>query len=124
LNLLRLSGVGPGDMEALGEKALPQGHIDILIKERTPLGSPRIIAVEVKMGQARPEHVEQLWGYKAELGPDCIGGALIVGEVPTKVHQVAQAKGIAIVRYHFDLQDEPLTFAQLCGALKLEMGRQ
>jgi len=38
----------PRAFEALGEKALPEGHVDILVKESTPKGLSRKIIVEVK----------------------------------------------------------------------------
>lgn len=40
------------DFEVLGEKALPEGHIDLLIKDRVPKGYSRRVIVEVKTGKA------------------------------------------------------------------------
>ena len=38
------------DFEILAEKALPEGHIDILIKDSTPIGRSRQFILQVKTG--------------------------------------------------------------------------
>jgi hypothetical protein len=63
--------------EILGEKALPEGHIDILIKESTPTGLSRKIVVEVKTGGVKNQDIDQLCGYLKEIGKECLAGLLI-----------------------------------------------
>ena len=58
------------DFEVLGEKALPQGHVDILIKEAVPIGIAKKILVEVKLGQARLRDLIQLRNYQTEFGAE------------------------------------------------------
>lgn len=58
-----LSGLGDlhaEDFEVLGEKALSEGYIDILIKDRSPLGRSRKIIVETKLNRVQCNDVDQL----------------------------------------------------------------
>ena len=50
-------GIKAESFEVLGEKALTQGHIDLLLKERTPKGTSNKIPIEVKTKGATPEDV-------------------------------------------------------------------
>jgi hypothetical protein len=52
-----LNNLQAKDFEVLGEKALPEGHIDILIKDRTPAGYNRKIVIEVKTGNAKSQDI-------------------------------------------------------------------
>lgn len=65
------------DLEVLGEKALPVGHIDIFIKERVPIGESRNIMIEVKSGKATRKDFEQLEDYLRESGSECLKAVLI-----------------------------------------------
>jgi hypothetical protein len=65
------------DLEVLGEKALPVGHIDIFIKERVPIGESRNIMIEVKAGKATKRSFEQLEEYLRESGSECLRAVLI-----------------------------------------------
>ncbi|WP_216585157.1 endonuclease NucS domain-containing protein [Methanotorris igneus] len=67
----------PQDFEILGEKALPEGHVDIFIKEKHPKGTSKKIVIEVKRNSAKNEDFEQLKKYMDELGNECMGGILI-----------------------------------------------
>jgi hypothetical protein len=48
LRRVSFEGTRAGELEILGEKALPEGHIDLLLKKRVPLGSGLKIPIEVK----------------------------------------------------------------------------
>jgi len=65
------------DLEVLGEKALPVGHIDIFIKERVPIGESRNIMIEVKARKAAKRDFEQLEEYLRESGSECLRAVLI-----------------------------------------------
>ncbi len=67
----------PDELEILGEKALPEGHIDLLIKESTPIGMTRKIIIEVKLGRANNNDFNQLEKYLSEFGKECLKGVLI-----------------------------------------------
>lgn len=73
-NLSGLNNLQAKDFEVLGEKALPEGHIDILIKDSIPTGFSRTIIVEVKLKKAHPQDIVQLKNYVNELGNECAGG--------------------------------------------------
>ena len=51
LNLISVYDLDVKRLEVLGEKALPEGHVDILIKEAIPIGLSKKIVLEVKDGQ-------------------------------------------------------------------------
>lgn len=70
------------NFEVLGEKALPEGHIDIFIKNKHPNTTTNKLIVEVKIGKAQSSDLKQLVGYVDELGKECKGGILICRETP------------------------------------------
>ncbi|HEX2715356.1 MAG TPA: hypothetical protein VHM88_24515 [Candidatus Acidoferrales bacterium] len=76
---LNLAGAQASALEILGEKALTQGHIDLLLKQRIPLGSALKIPIEVKMSWAQPDDLSQLRGYMDELG-ECPIGILVAAD--------------------------------------------
>lgn len=120
-NAIRFSGISAGELEVLGEKALPQGHIDILLKRRTPLGSDPKIPVEVKTKKALPKDVTQLCGYMSELHGECPFGILMAADFHKAVITVAKNSNVELVRYSLDgrLKD-PATFDELRQALVLQ----
>jgi len=67
----------PTDFEVLGEKALPEGYVDIFIKLKHPTGSNKYLLVEIKTGRAQRKDMTQLRDYMDELGSEVIGGVLI-----------------------------------------------
>jgi len=66
------------DFEVLGEKALPEGYVDIFIKLKHPTGSNKYLLVEVKTGRAQRKDIDQLRDYMRELGSEVVGGVLIL----------------------------------------------
>lgn len=121
LSRLNLAGVQASALEILGEKALTQGHIDLLLKQRVPLGSALKIPIEVKTKRAQPEDVAQLRGYMDELPDECPIGVLVAADFSK--HTVAKAadKQIKLVRYtlNADLKKTP-TFEEIYQSLTLE----
>jgi hypothetical protein len=109
-------------MEVLGEKALPQGHIDLLLKQRVPLGSTSKIPIEVKMSKAQPEDISQLQGYMDELREDCAIGLLIAADFGKRALREAAETKIRLVRYTLksDLKQTP-TFEEISEGLNLEL---
>jgi hypothetical protein len=101
---LLLSSMGVSDlaaeaMEALGEKAFPEGHVDILIKEAMPQGRSRMSIIEVKTGAASKGDVAQLQGYMRELGPECLAGVLIAKKIPKSLP--CDRPSIILAEYEF-----------------------
>jgi len=102
----------------LSEKALPQGHVDILIKEAVPIGIAKKIVVEVKLGRANKASIEQLRSYMAELGEECVAGVLIAENVPKRIKE----EGIHFFKYEFGEIElkQPHSFEKLLSMLKLK----
>lgn len=121
LSGLNLTDVQADALEILGEKALMQGHIDLLLKQRIPLGSSPKIPIEVKTHRAQMRDVVQLGHYMEELLGECPLGVLIAASFSTEVLQNASRAGIRPVRYTLavDLSHKP-TFEEIYQSLTLE----
>jgi len=109
------------ELEVLGEKAIPQGHIDILLKRRVPVGSDFKIPIEVKTKKALPKDLSQLLGYMNELRGECPIGMLIANEFHKQVMQSARKLNVRLVRYSLaDKVGNAPTFEELHQSLRLE----
>lgn len=119
-----LDNLSATDFEVLGEKALPEGHIDILIKEKYPCGSCKKIVVEVKKAKIREKDIDQVLRYMEELGDECIKGILI-GEGSSRKKQLAKLleitkdNNIEIYIYELDKDKQKYTFDELFSNLSL-----
>ncbi len=114
--------MAPDELEVLGEKALPEGFADLLIKEATPAGMSRKILLEVKTSTASPRDVEQLRYYMTTIGQECMGAALIASGFPRKALRQLGYNGITALQYEWDQLDmraNPATFEQLVQSLRL-----
>lgn len=111
-NICKFNHLKANDFEVLGEKALPEGHIDILIKDSVPTGYSRKIILEVKLNKAELKDVKQLENYVKELGKDeCLGGVLIAKEFSKKVLQSCSTVGIKCFTYTFDQVDKTQVYS-------------
>jgi len=117
---LGIPEVAAADLEILGEKALPQGHVDILVKQRVPLGSAPKIPIEVKTMEAKEKDLYQLRGYMDELAGECPTGILLAADFGKRVLAKATNIGVQLVRYNLnvDLKMTP-TFQEIRGSLSL-----
>lgn len=106
-----LNNFQANDFEILGEKALPEGHIDILIKDRIPTGYSRKIIVEVKTGTAKSQDIVQLKNYLRGIDQEYILGILIARDFPPKIQQEANNKGIKCLSYSFGQIDRSLSYS-------------
>ena len=108
------------ELEVLGEKALSEGHVDILIKDRVPIACARKIAVEVKLRRAQKRDLMQLRGYMDELGDECLLGALIAETFPRTLVWEAEKHNVRLVRYELPLNwQSPKSFSEILNALRL-----
>jgi len=89
------------DFEVLGEKALSEGYIDILIKDRMPVGYSMKIILEIKTGNAKYKDIEQVQNYIREMGPECIAGVLIAQKFSKKLKEECESIGIKPFIYTF-----------------------
>jgi hypothetical protein len=122
LSRLSFDGIRAGELEVLGEKALPEGHIDLLLKQRVPLGSGLKIPIEVKTKTAQPKDLEQLRAYMDELRGECPIGILIAGDFNKRVIGGAKNGTVKLVRYalNADLM-KAQTFEEIHEGLSLEV---
>lgn len=110
----------PERLEVLGEKALQEGHLDILIKESIPMGLSRNIVIEVKANDAVSRDVLQLAKYKSELGQECLGAILIARKFRRKVEETSKTQGVFLGAFDIDFDDsEGMPFAKLLQAFHL-----
>jgi RecB family endonuclease NucS len=120
LSTIGFENLAADELEVLGEKALSQGHVDILIKDRVPIAHARKIAVEVKLHKAQPRDLRQLKGYMDELGDECIGGVLIARDFSKTVPREAAKHQVRLVCYELNLDSKSLyTFAEILSNLRL-----
>lgn len=116
-----IGGVDASRMEVLGEKAFPEGHIDLLIKEAMPIGISRKVVVEVKLGAAVSKDIEQLRGYANQLGAECVGAALVARSFGKRVYGRARAQGVSCFRFALEgLDEEAVPFDRLLETFKVE----
>ena len=119
LNEISINDIETSKLEVLSEKAIPQGHIDLLIKEAVPLGKSKIIIIEVKVGKAGKRDFQQLYHYREEFGPECIGAILIGKDFSKKA--VKSFDG-TIIPVTYNLQtnlEKPITFEEMLNSLEL-----
>ncbi|MGH9729582.1 MAG: hypothetical protein ACRD4V_13475 [Candidatus Acidiferrales bacterium] len=107
-------------LEILGEKAFPQGHVDLLLKQRVPLGTAMKIPIEVKVNRGQPDDLLQLRGYMDEIGRECPMGILIATDFGKQTREAPDTR-IKFVRYKLasDLRQTP-TFEEIYRGLTLE----
>jgi hypothetical protein len=107
--------------EVLGEKALAEGHIDIIIKEAIPIGLASKIIVEVKTGVAKVQDINQLSTYVDEMGKECLVGVLIASDFSKKILQEAKRQRISTFVYGLGMIESgiPFTFDELKQSLQL-----
>ncbi len=120
LAMVGLDHLDAEDLEVLGEKALSEGHVNILIKDRVPIAHACKIAVEVKLRGAQPKDLKQLKGYMDELGDECIGGVLIAETFSRNLVREAEKHGIRLIRYQLSLDwQSPRSFGEILNSLSL-----
>ncbi|MCR6624469.1 MAG: endonuclease NucS [archaeon YNP-LCB-024-027] len=109
------------EFEILGEKALPEGFVDVFIKLKHPQGSNIYLLVEVKTGRAGRNELEQLKSYVREFGNECRGGILIAKEFSKK--NIKTNRNILLIKYEFEQisKDEEYSYDQLMQKLNFEI---
>jgi hypothetical protein len=114
---LKLSDLKEIEFEVLGEKALAEGHIDLLIKEARPRGKMKQIILEIKSGKAGSDDAEQLTKYIKDIGEECIAGVLIASKFSK---DIKEDKNLRFVEYTIDTDlKEPQSFDDMLRAIKL-----
>lgn len=116
-------------IEVLSEKALPEGHIDLLLKEAVllenavPVTNTTKIPIEVKLSKATKQDLMQLQGYINELrkSDECPCGILIAADFSKRLVEEARRSQIHTVRYQVKIDlNSPQTFDDIVGSLVLE----
>lgn len=107
------------EIEILGERALPEGHLDLLVKDARPVGKSLQLPIEVKLNRASPEDVEQLRAYVEQLHPECPGGVLIAERISGTVEGTDDIAFLEASISEVDM-DEPQTLERMDESLELE----
>ncbi len=119
LEKIKIDELDSNNLEILGEKALPEGHVDLLIKEAIPIGLSRNIVIEVKLGKAIEKDFQQLENYVREFGDECLKGVLIAKLFSPKLKE--KFKDVSKIVYSLgDFDSQPKSFEELANLLKLE----
>lgn len=121
LENLAITEVNYKTLEVLGEKALPQGHVDILMKEAMPMGTSKKIVIEVKLSKVSNKDLEQVKSYMGELGKECISGILIAKDFQKKIISKSKDYNINLIKYNLMKLKEKFTFNDLKENLKFEI---
>jgi hypothetical protein len=121
LNKLNLHEFAIHEFEVLGEKALPEGYVDILVKEARPKGEVKQIIIEVKLGRGTKSDVEQLNSYVGEIGEECLAGVLVAKHGPRKI-KVENGR-IHLMGYEFEGINlgVPQTFDELLSKVRVSL---
>jgi hypothetical protein len=106
-------------LEVLSEKAFPEGHIDLLVKEATPMGISRKVVIEVKRRAGVKAEVQQLARYRATLGAECVGAILISAGSSQRTREFAREEGVAIREYALDFPQDPAPFPELLTRFRI-----
>lgn len=106
------------DVEILGERALPEGHVDLLIRDSEPVGRATNIPIEVKLNRCSEEDLKQLAGYIEQLEPESPGGILLAETIP---REFETPENVVTVRASFEGIDmgNPQPFEDMLEALQL-----
>lgn len=107
------------DLEVLSEKAFPEGHVDLLIKEATPRGLSRKVVVEVKRRAAARKDIDQLAKYRQTLGEECVGAILLTGATSKRARQLASDAGVIALQYELEFPDSPAQFDDLVKLFRI-----
>lgn len=108
------------EFEILGEKALPEGFVDIFIKLKHPAGRNKYILVEIKTGKAQKKDINQLKSYLGELNSEVVGGVLIARDFSKSLVNEPE---VLPVKYYFSQlnKNSEYTYEKLINLLKLEV---
>ncbi|MCL0064012.1 hypothetical protein M1N83_02240 [Dehalococcoidia bacterium] len=123
LQMIEINNIPPQDLEILGEKAFPEGHIDILIKEAIPIGISRKVIIEVKTNAVNESDLTQLRSYAQEIKEECIAAVLIARKFSPAMVKKSKEEQIKSITYTFDqldLLNGIYTFEGLLKSLRLE----
>lgn len=119
IRLTGLSQLFDKDIEVLGERALPEGHLDLLVKDAEPVGNSIQLPIEVKLNRCDDSHLDQLRGYIEQLEPECPGGVLIAETIP-RDFDVPDDVSLIRVKFEDINMGEPQPMEKMQNALKLE----
>ncbi|HOV53553.1 MAG TPA: endonuclease NucS [Fervidobacterium sp.] len=112
----------PEEFEILGEKAIPEGYVDIFVKLKHPIAINKYILIEVKTNKAGKKDLQQLKGYLSEFENDSsVNGILIAKDFSKK--NMPKGENTLLIRYSFnDLNvNGEYSYEELLERIELEI---
>lgn len=109
------------DFDVIGEKALPEGYVDLFLKQRHPVGTDSYILIEIKTRKASKKDFEQLQKYLGYVEEEAKAAILIARDFPKSLKDYISSPLIKAYRYSFDSisSDRVYTFDELLEKLTL-----
>ncbi|HOM74343.1 MAG TPA: endonuclease NucS [Fervidobacterium sp.] len=113
---------GAEDFEILGEKAIPEGYVDIFLKLKHPVGTNKYILIEVKTNKAGEKDLDQLRGYLSEFENDSSANGILIAKDFSKKNMTKDNR-ILSIKYSFeDLNvDGEYSYEELLEKMELEI---
>jgi len=109
------------DFDVIGEKALPEGYVDLFLKQKHPVGTDSYVLIEVKTGKAIRKDFKQLQKYLSYVKEEARAAVLVARDFPKSFKDYISSPLIKAYRYSFDSisSDRLYTFDELVGKLTL-----
>jgi len=113
---------GAEDFEILGEKAIPEGYVDIFLKLKHPVGTNKYILIEVKTNKAGEKDLDQLRGYLSEFENDSSANGILIAKDFSKKN-MTKCENTLLIKYSFDdLNDDgEYSYEELLEKMELEI---
>ncbi len=90
------------NFDVIGEKALPEGYVDLFLKQKHPVGTDSYILIEVKTGKASRKDFEQLQKYLSYVEGEAKAAILVARDFPKSFKDYISSPLIKAYRYSFD----------------------
>ena len=121
LSTMGLTEMASCSLEVLGETALPEGQVDVVVKPVGDAEGSELVAVEVKKERASKKDVEQLRQYMNTIETKGLGGALIARAFAATAVCHSREMGLNMFTYDFNSinRNKEHTFEDLLAAFVL-----
>ena len=121
LSAIGLTEMASYSLEVLGETALPEGQVDVVVKLTDAAEDSELVAIEVKKERASKKDVEQLRQYMDTIETRGRGGALVARAFAAAAIRHGREASLNMFTYDFNSinPEEEHTFEDLLRAFVL-----